>query len=258
MLESWEGAPPHIVCGVTSAVPGDGAGSDSDYGLATGGSAWDVLERYERLASRLGLGAVAVARQVHGSRVASIRAGSAPGDGVHVQGEADGLATDASDVLLLVTVADCVPVFLTAAGGRVLALAHAGWRGIAAGVLEASIDCLTDDFGASRADIRVHLGPAICGSCYEVGPEVAVALGITDGFTGRVDLRDVLASRAMATGIGPDRVSRSQICTRCAGPAAFSHRRSGTGAGRMAAYIGRIAGTGPPDGSPEGRAGELR
>ncbi len=74
-------------------------------------------------------------------------------------------------------------------------------------------------------DVRVHLGPAICGNCYEVGPEVHVALGRPDpGWPRMVDLRAILAQQCRAAGVGPERITSSAWCTRCGDSPFFSHR----------------------------------
>lgn len=167
---------------------------------------------------------------------------AAEGEGLVVLGEADALVTDQADVLLAVTVADCVPVsFLDAPGGR-LGIAHAGWRGVAAGVVEATVDELVR-MGSGIDDLEVHLGPAICGECYEVGPEVIEALGVGDGETGapgHVDLRAVIAGRCEGLGIGGGRMTGSGRCTRCDSSQFYSYR-GGDREGRMCAFVGRRA-----------------
>jgi hypothetical protein len=87
------------------------------------------------------------------------------------------------------------------------------------------------------SDLLVHLGPAICGKCYEVGPEVFTALGLPAPRAPRpVDLRGVLAARAAAEGVDPSRLTISAHCTRCTGSGLFSHR--GGDLGRQVGYIG--------------------
>ncbi|HEY7531001.1 MAG TPA: polyphenol oxidase family protein [Gemmatimonadota bacterium] len=143
-------------------------------------------------------------------------------------GRADGLlrrGAAAGPRLLTVTVADCVPVYLSWPGGY--GLLHAGWRGIAGGILEAAVRRA----GAPPAALRIHLGPAIGGCCYEVGPEVEAALfGGPEGreaardagaLLGRAgprraaDLRRALGLRAAALGLPPDAVTASASCTAC-------------------------------------------
>ena len=136
----------------------------------------------------------------------------------------DGHATAAAGLMLAVTVADCVPAFLVAPAQRAIAVLHAGWRGAAAGVLEAGLEALAG-VGAAPGDLFLHLGPSICGRCYEVGPEVFTALGLPAPDRPRpLDLRSALAHRAVTLGISPRRVSVSRHCTRCTDSGLFSHR----------------------------------
>lgn len=241
-LVRWEGGMPGVVAGFTGVAAGDSAGSESDYGLATGGEAWGVTERYEALAIDLGFRSVAVARQVHGRHVVTL--GCAPERGVQVQGEADGITTSAADVLLVVTVADCVPVYMASPSGGSIGLIHAGWRGIATGILETAIRVMADRHDLSATDLSVHLGPAICGSCYEVGSDVFEALGLPASGDGLLDLKRVLAARAVLAGVDPGSISTSLRCTRCGPGRLFSHRGQGATAGRFAAFLGRMSASG--------------
>ncbi len=125
-----------------------------------------------------------------------------------------------------VTVADCVPVFLVDPSVEAVGLLHAGWRGVVAGILERGIELLRTELGSLAEDIHLHLGPAICRECYEVGSEVHLALGLPkpDG-PNPVDLRGHLASRAVAAGVGKARITESAWCTLCGESPFFSHRR---------------------------------
>lgn len=247
-FSDWEAVAPGIVAGITAVPEGDGVGSGSDFGLKTGGALADVLERYGRLLQMTGMERAVVARQVHGTVVRRVE--SPLPSAAHVAGEADGLVTSSPGLLLAATAADCVPVFIADVRGRCIGLVHAGWRGTAAGILERGIEALKDHYDVPAADLSVFLGPAICGSCYEVGTEVLRALGRQGDAPACVDLRSELAAGAVAAGIPAARVARSGWCTRC-GPERFhSHRASGAGAGRMAAFLGisaaeRAEGSGP-------------
>lgn len=179
-----------------------------------------VMGRWSRLREALGAAGArfATASQVHGARVL-----------VHDAGWSGWLRADGADGHLAttpatsfaVTVADCVPVFVAHPSGAI-ALLHAGWRGTAAGILPAALRLLAAR-GLALADVRVHAGPAICGRCYEVSPDVHAEI------TGRaverpttVDLRAVLADQARAAGVRD--VSASAQCTRCDNGRFFSHR----------------------------------
>ncbi|MFW6085211.1 MAG: laccase domain-containing protein, partial [Gemmatimonadota bacterium] len=164
---------PGLAAGVT--LRGSERGGEDDFGLATGGPAWRMAERYVRLARSLGFPAVAVALQVHGAELAA--AADAPARGLWIPGEADGFVGVAPGRLFVVTVADCVPVYLVDPEARAFALVHAGWRGAAAGILDRALDRLSGGRDRLPGALRMHLGPAICGDCYEVGPEVPRAFG---------------------------------------------------------------------------------
>ncbi|MFQ5747301.1 MAG: polyphenol oxidase family protein [Gemmatimonadota bacterium] len=185
----------------------------------------------------LGFPAIRYLDQVHGSEVLEVSAGAA---GTRSVGRADGLLTADPEVLLGITVADCVPVFLVDPGRRHLALLHAGWRGVAAGILERGLAAL-ESLGSAAASLRCHLGPAICGRCYEVGPEVLIALGRRSDGARTVDLRDELARRARDRGVATAGITRSAWCTRCGGGRFASHRGQGASAGRMVAFLGWAA-----------------
>lgn len=235
----WEERFPGLAAGVTGAGEGPD-GHPADFGLATT-RAWDLLLRYEALAGRLGFPGVALPRQVHGDAVACV--GPVPEGGLRFAGPADGLVTRGSGLLLAVTAADCVPVYLLHPGSGGLGLLHAGWRGVAAGILESGLRAMRARFGARPGELHLHLGPAICGDCYEVGPEVPRALGVDgeeegDGPPPRVDLRRELARRAAARGVDAGRLTVSGWCTRCRPDLFHSHRGSGDAAGRMAAFLG--------------------
>jgi copper oxidase (laccase) domain-containing protein len=83
--------------------------------------------------------------------------------------------------------------------------------------------------GAEPEDLLVHLGPAICNSCYEVGPEVHAALGLDEPRTPTpVDLRGLLAAKALDLGVMGANITRSTFCTLCGASPFFSHRGGAT------------------------------
>lgn len=205
-----------------------------DLGLFGSAPAGRALERWGALRRTTGFPRAVHARQVHGARV--LAHGEGP-PGLLVSEGYDGHWTDVPGVLLTVSVADCVPVFLVDPRRRVVAALHAGWRGVAAGMLEAGTRALASGAGSRPEDLWAHLGPAICGQCYEVGPEVHEALGLPrpSGPT-PVDLRGELVRRAAALGVPPDAITVSEHCTRCTGSPLFSHR--GGDSQRQMGFIG--------------------
>ena len=179
--------------------------------------------------------ALILGHQVHGTSVAWHEQ---PADGWLILDGVDGHATAARGVLLSITLADCVPVYLAAPQQGALALVHAGWRGVAAGILERAVELIKRHAFVPAADLAMHCGVGICGACYEVGAEVLSC------FTGQseighrtVDLRAILAEQARQLGVG--QVSVSAWCSAHDRERFFSHRASGGRDGRMVAYLGR-------------------
>ncbi len=219
-----------VVAGITDRVTGS-------LGFWTGEPVGEVMRRWREL--RRGLAprftALVMAHQVHGARVLW-HEGVAPG--WHLTDGADGHATRQRGVMLAVTVADCVPIYLTAKDGRVVALLHAGWRGVAEGMLEAGVKLLGARAGVPAPDLALHCGVAICAQCYEVGPEViAAVLGRQAAGPEHLDLRGALAARATALGIAD--VSTSPWCTSCHQDRFYSHRGSrGADASRQIGLLG--------------------
>jgi polyphenol oxidase len=186
----------------------------------------EVIARWDAVraaAAERGVRRLATASQVHGARVIVHQDGW---DGWLRGNEADGHAVLRRGTALGVTIADCVPVFLAHPSGA-LALLHSGWRGTAARIVEQGIAAL-EHRGCPAGELRLHLGPAICGSCYEVSAEVAAQLSGTrlDG-PARVDLRAIIAEHARALGVR--HVTTSPSCTRCHNDRFFSHRAGDRG-----------------------------
>jgi len=192
-------------------------------------------ERWRALLETTGFRSIAHAPQSHGTRVV-VHDDLPPG--MHVESApADGHVTSTAGVLLAVTVADCVPVYLVDVEQGVVALLHAGWRGIARGILKEGVETLRAGFGMEPRHLEMHLGPAVCGSCYEVGPEVFAALGLpTPSGPAPMDVRAALVARARALGLRESRITVSEECTRCGSAGLFSHR--GGRPERQAALLG--------------------
>lgn len=219
-LAGWREAFPWLVQGTTTRGPGP---EHFDLGLFSDASpSSSVQAAWERLRGASGCARVVHARQIHGPGVRYHGPGT---PGIHLAEPCDGHATAVPGVLLAVTVADCVPVFVVDERRRAVALLHAGWRGAAEGILERGIASLGERAGSLPGDLHVHLGPAICGRCFEVGPEVFRGLGLPEpAGPAPVDLRAALAWRAVAEGVEGRRVTVSEHCTRCGDAGLFSHR----------------------------------
>ena len=211
------------------------------FGLSSSEAVDATMTRWSALLdalAALGVHRLASASQVHGADV--VRHDGAWRGWLRQRG-VDGHITSTPGTALAVTVADCTPVFLAHPRGVVAAL-HAGWRGTAAGILDVGLDAMLA-LGCSPAECHVHLGPAICGKCYEVGPEVFEAItGARPAGKGLLDVRAVLAEQASRRGVRT--LSISQRCTLCDQSRFFSHR--GRDDGRQLGVIALL---------PQGAAG---
>ncbi len=178
-------------------------------------------------------------KQVHGRAVVVV-AGDEPWWEVSRR-EADALVTRRSGVRIGVRTADCVPVLIEDAELGACAAAHAGWRGLVAGVVEATVAALVE-LGARPAAMRAALGPSIGPCCFEVGPEVAAQFpGFVvvppDGGKPRVDLH--AAARAALTRAGVGAVDAAPVpCTKCDPRGYYSYRRDGKGVPLHLHYVG--------------------
>jgi YfiH family protein len=140
---------------------------------------------------------------------------------------ADGQATTLHGVAAMVLAADCLPVALGCAGA--VAMVHAGWRGLAAGVLEEGVAAVREL--APGEQIVAIVGPAAGACCYGVGAEVHGAFGDAHRVGRNIDLRAIAHERLLAAGVG--HVRDVDACTIC-DTRFFSHRREGARAGRQA------------------------
>lgn len=177
-------------------------------------------------------------RQVHSAKVSTACPGCA--------GEGDALVTRRRRLALVISTADCVPVLLARDGpGEALAAAHAGWRGIAAGIVPATVERLLDEDGdASR--LTAWIGPAIGPCCYEVGEEVAERVCKASsadvavpgpGSRPHLDLQRAVLVQLRRAGV--DRVRLLERCTFCDAAHLSSYRREGEAAGRNLAILFR-------------------
>jgi hypothetical protein len=170
-------------------------------------------------------------RQVHSAIVHRARAGArgVPGDG---------LWSDEPGVSMLAMSADCLPIAVARATGKpALAVLHAGWRGLAAGVVAAAATALRE--GATGApSLTAIIGPAIGPCCYEVGPEVSELFEPDLTRDGKLDLWSAAERALRAAGVQD--VARVDLCTRCNPELFFSHRRDGRARG-VQGVLGAVA-----------------
>ncbi len=206
-------------------------------------SAQNALEAWARPHFR----SVVKASQVHGIELFCADT-VAPGT-VRVEAR-DGFLVATAGVLLTVGVADCVPALVYAPSVGAIALVHAGWRGIAGGIVAAAVAELSAEYGARPNECVAYWGPAIGPCCYPVGEEVVESIRATgagpdtEGWTtgGRserwVDLRGALTRQAVSAGLLGASIVSSPECTCCDRERFHSYRRDGEDSGRMVFFAG--------------------
>lgn len=225
----------------------EGLYASLNLGIAVGDDAETVVENRARFAAALGARPVWL-RQVHGVRVLRLSTGADAADT-----PADAAWTDEPGLACTVQVADCLPVLFALRDGRAVAAAHAGWRGLAAGVLQATVEALCAGTGAKPSDVQAWLGPCIGPAQFEVGADVLQAFGQdrrraeTRHFVYRprpdgsarwlADLQRLAHDRLAAAGV--QAVTATPLCTVEDASAFYSFRRDGV-TGRMAAAIWRL------------------
>lgn len=195
------------------------------FGLSGSDPVGEVMARWTTLLRDLAGDArgICVAPQVHGR---TVLAHASPWEGFLRTRPADGHVTMERGLALAVTIADCAPVFIAHPSGAV-GIAHSGWRGTEARIVHEAIRVLGQG-GLAPDELRVHIGPAICGRCYEVSADVRARLtGEPANRPGHVDIRSLIAADAHAAGVQD--VTVSPFCTRCDNDRFYSHRAGDTG-----------------------------
>jgi polyphenol oxidase len=242
--------------GVVAAFTGRAGGTSAapyatlNLGLRVGDDPRRALANRRRVATVLGLAGRpwALARQVHSATVLAVdagRLGQGPPEAKPPLGDGDGLVTDGTGVVLAVLTADCAPVLLADPAAGVVGAVHAGWRGLAAGVVEAGVAAMAE-LGADPAACVGLVGPAVGGCCYEVGADVRDAVGARypDALATTRDGRPALDPAAGAAqalrraGAGQVRVAGE--CTFDLEERYFSHRRDHGRTGRQAGIIALV------------------
>ena len=214
-------------------------------GSTVGDNPAAVRENHHRLFTALGVlpECVVSPHQVHGRNVARVRLV----DGGTVIPETDALITNVPGVALLLRFADCAPVLFYDAPHQAVGLAHGGWRGVAAGVVPATVHALQAAFATEVSDLWVGIGPAIGPDHYAVGPEVVAAIAETVPAGTDIarlhqerwwlDLPGAIA--AQLTTLGVRHIEQAGLCTACYTDEWYSHRQEKGRTGRFGVLVTR-------------------
>lgn len=240
--------------GVTARRGGvsEGPYGELNLGLHVGDDPERVIENRRRACRELGVDfeGCAFAQQVHGDALRMVtRADAGAGrtrfeDGIP---ETDGLVVGEPGVTVAVLVADCVPLILYDPEKRVGGVAHAGWRGTAAGIAGRAVRLLVEECGSRAEALIAGVGPAIGPCCYRVGEEVVGE--VTRGFdygepvverregSWRCDLAKANAQQLAGEGVPVENIELSEICTSCDSGEFYSQRKVGRPTGRFGIFV---------------------
>lgn len=245
IVPDWP-VPGHVGAWMSTRVGGVSAApfNSLNIGVAVGDDPASVAHNRRIVAETIAARPVYL-KQVHGARVVEIgRSTLAAADTI----EADAAFTTEPGIACAIQVADCLPVLFADAQGRAVGAAHAGWRGLAAGVLERTAQAVCSAAACEAASLRVWLGPCIGPRAFEVGADVLEAFGHppaggerfvsalrADGSPAwRADLAGLARDRL--AGIGVSSISGGGWCTVEDASRFFSFRRDGR-TGRMVALV---------------------
>jgi len=243
-----------VTCCTTTRVGGVSAGpfTSLNLGMRSGDDVGAVRDNRAQLSLLTNAfpGLLTFGRQVHGNNVAVVT-GSSIGSGATETETAipdtDAMVTNIPDVPLVVLLADCCSISIYDPVSNAIALAHAGWRGTAAGIAAAAVSKMTSEFGSSPADLVAGIGPSIGPCCYKVGKEVLEQFektypDLVDDifyYRNKYKLNLQKANRLIltSTGVPDDHIETAGLCTSCSTDLFYSHRAERGNTGRFSALI---------------------
>ena len=174
-------------------------------------------------------------KQIHSGIAVEMKDTSAASEPI----EGDAAVTALKDVIVGVRSADCVPILIADSRGTAVAAVHAGWRGTAARIAEATVARLREEFSIDPQNLVAAIGPRISVCCYEVGPDVVEAIGDPTLFEGRhLNLGEANRRQLLDAGLVEMQIEVSSLCTKCREDLFHSYRRDGKIIGHMLSVIG--------------------
>lgn len=233
--------------GGVSSAPWDSL----NLGVGRGDEDAAVLENYRRFCGAVGtdLNRTVLSKQVHETTVHLCTAADA-GKGLFSERDytADALITNQKNLPLVVFSADCGIILLYDPIHEAAGAVHAGWRGCAAGILEKTVQAMSETFGSDPSELLSAIGPCIGPCCFETDDDVSdamrAALGVDAdpyleqrGPKWHVDLAGLNRQWLLRAGLSPEHIETSGLCTSCHPDLFWSHRKMGDARGAQIAMI---------------------
>lgn len=209
----------------------------------------NVLKNYEIIASTLGMDyeKLVLSKQVHEDIIHDVTDADM-GNGIITENKfksADALITDKKGIPMVTLYADCVPLFFLDKKRGVIAMAHSGWKGTVKRIGQKTIEKMKRDYGSRVEDILTAIGPCIQECHFEVGDDVAeifihefgsdTAVKYDDRY--HVNMPKAIEKQFLKSGISPQNIDNSGICTYCNSDLLFSHRKTNGRRGNLGAFI---------------------
>jgi hypothetical protein len=231
--------PDEVIAAVSTRGGGESGGvfSSLNIGAKTGDDPSTVLRNRKIFLDSLSIpeDRLAIPEQTHSAEVKEV---SEPGR----YPNCDGLITNAGNLFLTLSIADCCPIFGYDPRKSAVGICHAGWRGTRDRMAQELVEKLRSSFGSDPADLLVSLGPSIGPCCYKVGEDLRDAFDHSlfrqSGLEYYLDLWEANRRQLVASGLKPSSIFLSRVCTSCGPELFFSHRRDLGKTGRMMAVIG--------------------
>lgn len=207
-----------------------------------------VDENYRRMGRAIGFlpEQLVFSNQVHDTKIKIVT----KKDCGNVMKEMDGLMTNESDICLVTSYADCVPLFFYDPVKEVIAVSHSGWKGTVNRMGQKTVEKMTKIYGSNPGDVIAAIGPSICQDCYEISEDVAVQFGkafpkkwynqfMIEKGNGKyqLDLWKVNEYILLDAGITKEHLDVTDLCTCCNSQLLFSHRASKGKRGNLAGFI---------------------
>ncbi len=246
-----------VIHGFSTRIGGVSQGyfSSMNLGFGRGDAEENVRENFRRIADSIGFSAedLVLSQQTHTTNVQVVTEADRGRGFTKPLGwtDVDGLVTNVPGVILATFYADCVPLFFVDPVKKAVGLSHSGWRGTVGKIGKATVDTMIREYGCRPEDILAAVGPSICQECYEVSEDVIFefqknyeeefwdSLYYAKG-NGKYQLNLWRANELvfLESGILPEHISITDVCTCCNPDLLYSHRASQGKRGNLAAFLG--------------------
>ncbi|MDE6907551.1 MAG: peptidoglycan editing factor PgeF [Lachnospiraceae bacterium] len=229
--------------------------SSMNLGFGRGDAEEHVYENFRRIGESIGVSSedMVLSQQTHTTNVQVVKEADR-GRGITKPlgwTDVDGLVTDVPGLVLVTFYADCVPLFFLDPVKHAVGLSHSGWRGTVGKIGKVTVETMVREYGSRPEDILAAVGPSICQDCYEVSADVIEAFQKQYGKkqwdslfykkeNGKYQLNLWRANELvfLESGILPEHISVTDVCTCCNPEILYSHRASKGMRGNLAAFLG--------------------